>query len=232
MKLGRKMTMRKLWLFLLSIGLTCLGMLVLLTTNIPGAYAEAHLQPMRQAGGSIALTFDDGPSAFTPQILSVLQQYGVHATFFDVGQQAQARPGLVRETYQMGDVIGNHAWSHSKLTSLAPSQVKWQLSRTSAAIQRATGVSPTVFRPPYGATNATVTGIARPLGLSPVLWSVDSLDWQRPGVAAIVNNVLKNARNGSVVLMHDGGGDRSETVQALPQIINGLRQRGFVFVTA
>jgi len=86
--------------------------------------------------------------------------------------------------------------------------------------------------PPYGAINATGRGIARQLGLSPVLWSIDSLDWERPGVNALVRNVLKNARSGSSVLMHDGGSDRSETVQALPHIISGLRQHGFVFVTA
>jgi len=206
-------------------------MLVLLTTDVPSAHAEAHLLPMRQAGGSIAFTFDDGPSAFTPQILSVLQQDGVHATFFCVGQQVQASPGLVRETSQAGDVIGNHTWSHPNLTLLAPSQIRWQLSRTSAAIQRATGVSPTLFRPPYGAINATVRETAEQLGLRPVLWSVDSLDWERPGVTTLVSNVLKNAKSGSIVLMHDGGGDRSETVQALPHISSGLRQHGFVFVT-
>jgi len=103
--------------------------------------------------------------------------------------------------------------------------------RTSAAIQQATGVSPTLFRPPYGATNATISATAEQLGLRPVLWNVDSLDWERPGTNAIVRNVLSTASNGSIVLMHDGGGDRSETVQALPQIITELQQRGFVFVT-
>lgn len=224
--------MRKLFLLLLSIGLACLGMLVLITVDVTDARVEARLLPMQQAGGSIALTFDDGPSSFTPQILSVLQRNGVHATFFCVGQQVQARPGFVREAYQAGNVISNHTWSHPNLTLLVPSQIRWQLSRASATIRWAIGISPTLFRPPYGAINTMVRETVRKLGLHTVLWSVDSLDWKRPGVAAIVSNVLKHARNGSIVLMHDGGGDRSETVQALPIIINELRRRGFVFVTA
>jgi peptidoglycan/xylan/chitin deacetylase (PgdA/CDA1 family) len=224
--------MRKLLLLLLSIGLACLGMLVLITVDILGARAEARPLPIQRAGGSITLTFDDGPSLFTPQILRVLQRNGIHATFFCIGQQVQARPDLVRETYQAGDVIGNHTWSHPNLTLLTPSQIRWQLSRTSAAIWRAIGVSPTLFRPPYGAINAMVRETAGQVGLRTVLWSVDSLDWERPGVTTIINNVLKNARSGSIVLMHDGGGNRSETVQALPYIINGLRQHGFVFVIA
>jgi peptidoglycan-N-acetylglucosamine deacetylase len=224
--------MRRFLPLLLSIILACWGMLVVVTITISDAYAQTSPLPAQQAGGSIALTFDDGPSAFTPQILNVLQQDGVHATFFCIGQQVQARPSLVRETFQAGDVIGNHTWNHPNLTLLTPSQVRWQLSRTSATIQQATGVSPTLFRPPYGAMNAAVRATAEQIGLHPVLWNVDSLDWQRPGVTAIVSNVLKDARRGSIVLMHDGGGDRSETVQALPQIINSLRQRGFAFVTA
>ena len=224
--MGRRIAMRRLLPFLLGISL---GMLMLLTTDITDAHAEAL--PTRQRGGFIALTFDDGPSTFTLRILSVLQQEGVRATFFEIGHQVQASPSLAREVSQAGDVIGNHTWNHPNLTLLAPSQVRWQLSRTSAVILRVTGVSPRLFRPPYGAINATVREIARQLGLRPVLWSVDSLDWERPGVATIVSNVLNNARSGSIVLMHDGGGDRSETVQALPNIINGLRQRGFIFVT-
>ena len=223
--------MRRFLPLLLSISLACLGTLFLLAVAVSDAHAQTSTLPAQQVGGSVALTFDDGPSTFTPQILNVLQQSGVRATFFEVGQQVQARPGLTQEAYQAGDVIGNHSWSHPNLTLLTPSQVQGQLSRTSAAIQQATGVSPTLFRPPYGATNTTISATAEQLGLRPVLWNVDSLDWERPGVNAIVRNVLSTANNGSIVLMHDGGGDRSETVQALPQIIAALQQRGFVFVT-
>ncbi len=223
--------MRRFLPLLLSIGLACLGTLILLAVAVSDAHAQTSTLPAQQIGGSVALTFDDGPSTFTPQILNVLQHSGTRATFFEIGQQVQASPNLTQEVYQAGDVIGNHSWSHPNLTLLTPSQVQGQLSRTSAAIQQATGVSPTLFRPPYGATNATVNATAEQLGLRPVLWNVDSLDWERPGVNAIVRNVLSTTSNGSIVVMHDGGGDRSETVQALPQIIANLQQRGFVFVT-
>lgn len=218
--------MRKLLLLLLSI------ILVLITINVTDVHAQTRTLSAQHTGGSIALTFDDGPSAYTAGILNVLQQNGVHATFFCIGQQVQTRSGIVREVSQAGNVIGNHTWNHADLTLLTQNQVTWQLSSASTTILQATGISPTLFRPPYGALNATVRGTAAQLGLSPVLWNIDTRDWTRPGVNAIVSSVLDHAVNGSIVLMHDGGGDRSETVQALPQIISGLQQRGFAFVTA
>src|SRR5579859_3044597 len=187
---------------------------------------------IRTASATVALTFDDGPQpVFTLQVLRVLQQYGVHATFFCIGSQVQAYPTIVRQMVQGGNVVGNHSWSHPNLTSLSPAAVRQQLSSTSAAINQATGVVPRLFRPPYGATNATVSSIAAQLGLIQTLWTVDTRDWQRPGVATIVSTVLTQAHNGSVVLLHDGGGDRSQTVQALARIISGLEGRGFGFVT-
>lgn len=180
----------------------------------------------------IALTFDDGPNpVFTPQVHRELQQYGVSATFFCIGQQVQMYPDLVQQASQEGSAIGNHTWNHPHLTRLSPAAIRWQLSATSAAIRQAIGIPPDLFRPPYGATNATVRSIASQLGLRQILWTLDTHDWQRPGVRAIVNTVLAKAKNGSIVLMHDGGGNRSQTVQALPQIITGLQQRGFTFVT-
>jgi peptidoglycan-N-acetylglucosamine deacetylase len=180
----------------------------------------------------IALTFDDGPNpVFTLQVDKVLQRYGVTATFFCIGQQVQQYPNLVQQTSLEGSAIGNHTWNHPNLTRLSPTAIRWQLSATSAAIRQATGIPPDLFRPPYGATNATVRSIASQLGLLQILWTIDTHDWQRPGVSAIVSSVLAKARNGSIVLMHDGGGDRSQTIQALPQIIIRLQQRGFTFVT-
>jgi peptidoglycan/xylan/chitin deacetylase (PgdA/CDA1 family) len=186
----------------------------------------------RSASATVALTFDDGPQpVFTPQVLRVLQQYGVHATFFCIGSQVQAYSAIVRQTVQGGNAVGNHSWSHANLTTLSPAAIRQQLSTTSAAIKRATGVAPRLFRPPYGATNETVRSIATQLGLVQTLWTIDTSDWQRPGVATIVNTVLTHAHNGNIILLHDGGGDRSQTVQALSQIISGLEQRGFTFTT-
>jgi len=137
----------------------------------------------------------------------------------------------VRQTVQEGNIIGNHRWSHPDLTTLTPAAIQQELSTTSTAIDQAAGVTPTLFRPPYGATDATVRSVAAHLGMVETLWTLDTKDWQRPGVETIVNTVLTRASNGSVILMHDGGGDRSQTVQALPQIISGLKERGFTFIT-
>jgi peptidoglycan/xylan/chitin deacetylase (PgdA/CDA1 family) len=189
--------------------------------------------PVPQPGPlQAALTFDDGPNAtYTPQILSVLAAYGVPATFFTVGYEGAARPDLLRAEAAAGNAVEDHTWSHPDLTKLPASEVASQLALTADVIQQATGVRPTCFRPPYEATNSTVASIAGSLGLRQTLWNVDPADWKRPGVSAIVANVLANAHGrGVVVLMHDGGGDRSQTVAALPLIITGLRNQGYQFV--
>jgi peptidoglycan/xylan/chitin deacetylase (PgdA/CDA1 family) len=187
----------------------------------------AHRAPLE-----IALTFDDGPSpVFTPQVLSILQHYKVHATFFCVGEWVHLYPGLVEQIFRADNAIGDHTWSHPDLTKLAAYAVRWQLSSASSAIQSAIGSPPTLFRPPYGATDAAVVNMASQLDLQQILWTIDTRDWARPGVNAIVDAVLSHATNGSIILMHDGGGDRSETVQALPLILSVLQQRGFTFVT-
>jgi peptidoglycan/xylan/chitin deacetylase (PgdA/CDA1 family) len=194
---------------------------------ISASHSHVHRAPLE-----IALTFDDGPGpVFTPQVLSILQRYKAHATFFCVGEWVHLYPGLVEQTFRAGNVIGDHTWSHPDLTKLSPDTVRWQLSSTSSAIQSAIGSQPTLFRPPYGATDSAVVSVASQLGLLQVLWTIDSRDWALPGVNAIVDTVLSHATNRSIVLMHDGGGDRSETILALPLILSALQQRGFTFVT-
>lgn len=180
----------------------------------------------------VALTFDDGPSPlFTPQILAILQKYNVHATFFTVGENVQNYPDLVQQEQSAGNVVANHSWNHPDLTTLANTDIQTQLSNTSNVIQQAAGTPPTFFRPPYGAIDGKVLAQAKALGLTPVLWSVDTEDWQLPGSPAIVNTALSQTANGSIVLMHDSGGNRSQTVAALPMIIEGLQQRGYQLVT-
>ena len=197
-------------------------------TETPGRviYSGSDDQP------TVALTFDDGPNPYyTSQILAVLQQYGVHATFFTIGEQVQAYPDLIQQEYAAGNVIGNHSWNHPDLTKLSANEVHSQLSTTADAIQQATGTRPTFFRPPYGAINNAVQAQATELGFTSTLWSVDTLDWQGPGKSAIINTVLTNVQNGSIILLHDGGGDRSQTVAALPTIITQLQARGYQLVT-
>jgi peptidoglycan-N-acetylglucosamine deacetylase len=179
----------------------------------------------------VALTFDDGPSMYTPQVLNILQENSVHATFFCVGEWVQYYPNYVQQEYSAGNVVANHTWDHPDLTTLSSADVQTQISKTSALIQQTIGVQPTLFRPPYGAINDSVKGQVAQMNLTPILWSIDTEDWTRPGSDAIVNAVLSQVGNGDVILMHDGGGDRSQTVAALPRIIQGLQQRGLKLVT-
>ncbi|GCE19101.1 polysaccharide deacetylase family protein [Dictyobacter kobayashii] len=180
----------------------------------------------------IALTFDDGPNpVFTGPVLSTLQQYHVHATFFCVGENARDYPDMVAQEHAQGNIVGNHTWTHPDLTKASDAEIQKELIDTNNIIQSDTGVTPTLFRPPYGAINTTVKQQAQQLHLTPVLWNIDTQDWTRPGTSAIVHAVLDHASNGDIILMHDGGGDRSQTVAALPQIIAGLQQQGFTLVT-
>ncbi|WIG61535.1 MAG: Peptidoglycan N-acetylglucosamine deacetylase [Ktedonobacterales bacterium] len=188
-----------------------------------------------QGNGSIpeiALTFDDGPwPGSTTQILNILQQNDVHATFFCIGRQVPWYPTFVQQEIANGNDVGNHTWDHPNLTKLAPSAIHTEMSRTSAALAQVTGKTPVLFRAPDGAINYSVVSQAKALGMTPIQWNVDTRDWSRPGVASVVRTALAGARNGAIILMHDGGGDRSQTVQALPQIISALRARGYRFVT-
>ena len=197
-----------------------------------GSGANVTAAPPASSGLTAALTFDDGPNpVYTPQILAELAAAGVPAAFFTVGYEGVARPDLLRAEVQGGHSVEDHTWDHADLTRLAPDAVTSELERTAELIQQATGVRPVCFRPPYEATNSTVVSIAAVLGLSQTLWNVDPTDWKRPGAGVIVNNVLTHATGQSVVIiLHDGGGDRSQTVAALPAIIAGLRARGYHFV--
>ncbi len=160
----------------------------------------------------------------------MLERYGVRATFFMIGRQITSsyRPVLLREL-RNGDVLGDHTWDHPDLV-LSP-EVRSELARTIAAIYALTGYTPCVFRPPYGDYDASVLSTARSLGLSTVLWNVDPTDWALPGTGAIESRVLAQVRPGSIVISHDGGGPRGETLAAYPGIITKLRARGYRIVT-
>ncbi|GCE26757.1 hypothetical protein KDA_22410 [Dictyobacter alpinus] len=180
----------------------------------------------------IALTFDDGPNpAATQQVLDILKRYHVHATFFCIGENVQSYPALVAQEQADGNIVGNHTWNHPDLTKASVTEVQKQLMDTNSELKSATGTTPTLFRPPYGAIDAAVKQQAAQQHLQPVLWDIDTQDWSMPGTRSIVNAVLDHAGNGDVVLMHDGGGDRTQTIAALPQIIEGLQQKGFNLVT-
>ncbi len=180
----------------------------------------------------IALTFDDGPNPYyTPQILAILKQYGVEATFFDIGYLVADYPNIVRQEHNQQNIVANHSWSHPDLTYFSAKAIQSQLTSTTHIIQATIGVRPTFFRPPYGAINNTVLAQARNLHYTTVLWDGSAEDWNLPGVNAIVSRILHYARNGAIILLHDGGGNRAQTVAALPISITSLKNRGFRFVT-
>ena len=182
----------------------------------------------------IALTFDDGPWYQTPQFLSMLERYHVVATFFEIGDQiAEYGEGgaIERRMLADGDMIGDHTWNHPNV-SAGGAFARTEITRAAAAIKRATnGFEPCLFRAPYGAVSPRLLSLARSLGFTTIQWDIDPRDWARPGVAAIDNNVLDHAHPGAIVEEHDGGGDRSETLAALPTEIGVLRRRGYQFVT-
>ena len=179
---------------------------------------------------TVALTFDDGPSQYTPQVLSVLERNHVNATFFVIGDQVASRAAYVRRELRDGDVVGDHTWSHANVSG-GGALARGQLQSALGAIQRVSGFRTCVFRAPYGAVSGALFSVASQLGLTTIQWNVDPRDWARPGVDAIVSNVLANVRPGYIVIMHDGGGPRSQTVAALPRIIRTLRSRGYTFDT-
>ncbi len=182
----------------------------------------------------VALTFDDGPWYDTPQFLSVLEREHVVATFFEIGEQISTygQGGAIeRRMLTDGDMIGDHTWSHANVSG-AGSFAAAQISQTAAAIRTATGgFTPCLFRAPGGAVSPALIAEARSMGFTTIQWNVDPRDWARPGTGAIYANVIANAQSGAIVLQHDGGGDRSQTLAALPQEIHTLRAQGYTFVT-
>ncbi len=178
----------------------------------------------------IALTYDDGPSTYTAGFVRELDKLGVPATFFIVGQQVSARASLARQMLRNGSMIANHSWNHADLGG-GGAGASSQLRDTNAAIRRATGFTPCLFRPPYGSTGSDLVRRVRAQGMTSVLWSVDPNDWRTPGTGAIVSRVLAQTGSGAIILLHDGGGPRSQTLAALPQIVRSLKRRGYRFVT-
>ena len=180
----------------------------------------------------VALTFDDGPSAYTGQVLDILDKYNAKATFFIVGRNAEPNVALLRRTVESGHEIGNHTWSHASLTALAKRarHDEVQGATTSSAAPSATrrGCSGR----PYGAMRPGTNREVRQAGMLPVVWSVDAHDYD-PGVTAkkLVARVRKALRPGSIILLHDGGGDRRKTVAALPRILEEIERRGYRAVT-
>jgi peptidoglycan/xylan/chitin deacetylase (PgdA/CDA1 family) len=189
------------------------------------------------AGGphDIALTIDDGPSGYyTPLVLKILAQYKVHATFCMVGNRVVANASnkaAAREVHAQGHVIAAHTWSHPHLPQLSASAAREEISSGIKAIEDVTGTRPTIFRAPFGEWTNSVLNYCEAEWLSALQWSVDPRDWFDPGVSSIVRTVLSQTRTGSIILEHDGGGRRIETIEALKIFIPALLDRGYRFRT-
>lgn len=176
-------------------------------------------------GRTMVLTFDDGPDPrYTPHILDTLAEHDVRAMFFVCGEMAVDNQDLLARMSDEGHVVGNHTWSHPLLTRLTRSRIRSEMERTSDVIEDAYGERPEWFRAPYGAWNRAAFQLGAELGMEPLAWTVDTLDWTTPGTRRIVGAVEHGAAPGVVVLSHDAGGDRSQSVRALraylPQLID------------
>jgi peptidoglycan/xylan/chitin deacetylase (PgdA/CDA1 family) len=182
----------------------------------------------------IALTFDDGPWYDTPQFLDILERDKVPATFFQIGEQVPVYGGAAgavdRRILADGDMIGDHTWNHADVAA-GGSFAAGEISQAAQAIKAATGFAPCLFRAPGGAVSAGLESEARSMGFTTIQWDVDPRDWATPGTASIYHTVTSTAHNGSIILQHDGGGNRSETLAALPQEIQTFKQEGYRFVT-
>ncbi len=182
------------------------------------------------SGNYIAITFDDGPHPQnTTRLLDMLRARNIKATFYVIGRSVDLYPQVVRRTVAEGHEIGNHSQTHRLLSKLNDSELRQEMSRCSDAIARAAGVKPRTMRPPYGGLLQRQRELVHAeFGYPTILWSVDPLDWKRPGAGVITSRILSGTSSGGIVLAHDL---HSQTVDAMPATLDGLLRRGFKFVT-
>lgn len=202
----------------------------LLCRPLPPAAAAAR--PCSQ--GLVALTFDDGPARLvTPRLLGTLDRLEVKATFFMVGDRAAAAPALTRRIAAQGHVVANHSWDHPRLTRLADRAVRWQLGATRDRLRRAGAHPSPLMRPPYGEINDRVRRVVRSMGMVPVLWDIDTRDWEGGTSRAIADRVLNRLRphRRNIVLQHDGVRRSPASVAAVTRMVRLARARGYCFTT-
>ena len=194
-----------------------------------------HRTPFVSLGGArrreIALTFDDGPGPDTSRLLKLLRRLHVRATFFWVGHSVREFPEAAREELRDGHAVGNHTERHSVMAHLPENRQRAEIEAEETRAQSVGLGASGLFRPPYGSFNKATLKVLARLRMLMVLWSVDAQDYRRPGVSVIVKRVLDGARPGAIVLLHDGGGSRSQTLAAVPVIVRELRRREFRLVT-
>ncbi|WP_037861653.1 polysaccharide deacetylase family protein [Streptomyces sp. NRRL S-340] len=197
---------------------------------LPTKVRTAPILRFSGRGNTMLLTFDDGPNPdYTPHVLDTLAKYDIRATFMVCGEMADWNRDLLARMADEGHVVGNHTWTHPLLTQLSRSEIRDEIESTSDVIEKAYGERPLWFRAPYGAWNRNVFQLNAEMGMEPLAWTVDSLDWTTPGTSTIVRRVERGAAPGVVVLSHDAGGDRSQTVRALRKYLPRLLDEGYRF---
>ena len=223
-----------------------LGWTILLATVALFAWAIARvtssfwietLWRSRRSSRAVALTFDDGPDeCFTPQVLDILAEKQVPATFFVVGERVERHPELVRRAHAMGHVIGNHSHTHSLHFHFRHARgLRREIAACNDAIRSAIGLEPRLFRSPQGLKPPALADVLRARGMAAIGWQVRGMDYVLRDPERIARRIVEGAVDGGVLLLHDGGGlqgstDRSATIRALPLVIDGLRARGFTFL--
>jgi len=209
------MQMQKIIIVMIMLLMTSLGHATVRTTPLPG---------------TVALTFDDGPSRiYTPQILDILKKYHIKATFFVVGASAKEYPDLIQRIQAEGHYVNDHTMTHPLLTRLAKNKWYFEMVEPANIVQKIIGKRPVCLRYPFGMSNQAIRDYIRSQNMAPVPMGFNSFDYERPGVAKITSWVLQNARSGQVFLFHDGYDKREQTVAALPLIIEGIQKKGLGF---
>lgn len=200
--------------------------------NLPSQFNSTTVTHSRGKSDKpyVAMTFDDGPHPQnTPRLLNMLRARNIRATFYVIGQNVDRHPHIVRRIVSEGHEIGNHTYTHRKLTSLGSSEVSREMERTQTAIVKAAGVKPRTMRPPYGAlrTDQRQAVFSR-FGYPTIMWSVDPQDWKRPGPSVVSSRILSKTNNGAIILAHDL---HKPTIDAMPRTFDGLLSKGYKFVT-
>ena len=189
-------------------------------------YLKANASPLSDDKKYIALSFDDGPNPeTTPELLKILDEKNVTATFFMLGQNAEAYPGVVKQVYDHGHIIGSHSYSHPQLTTLSPDELEQQIKQTDKAIFEACGILPRILRPPYGAIDANTANV---IGKPIIQWDIDSYDWESKNTDATIQQINQTVVPGGIILMHD---IHPTTIAAIGAVIDNLRASGYEIVT-
>lgn len=226
------MTIRKWWQAIGILALVAAFMVATRVVSAPQEKAPTGPTPPSPVKKIIALTFDDGPSpTYTPQILSLLTRYHAHATFFVLGTEVRQWPNMVRDIVRQGSTIANHGYNHVNYYRVGVGGVVRDMNKTAALLKKERIPLAPFYRPPFGNSNKALVNAMSRHHLTLTLWSIDTRDWASPGTSFITKKVLANATSGAIVLMHDSGGHRTQTVQALAAILPVLEAEGYHFVT-